>query len=67
MAILIKNSKININEIYPKIYTSPLNEVKFQSYITENLNVTSNDFASMTITKEAIKNTILIQVQLLIL
>ncbi len=55
MAILVKNSKINVSEIYPKIYTRPLNEVRFQSYITENLNVSANGFASMKITKEAIK------------
>lgn len=54
MAILIKNSKINIAEAYPKLYLRPLNEVRFQSYITEHLKVTSNGFASLKIDKKII-------------
>ena len=55
MAILIKNSKINIAEVYPKLYLRPLNEVKFQSYITEHLKVTKNGFASLKIDKKIIE------------
>lgn len=55
MAILIKNSKIEVEDIYPKLYLRPLNEVKFQSYITEHLKVTSNGFASLKIDKKIIE------------
>lgn len=55
MAILIKNSKIDISEIYPRLYLRPLNEVRFQAYITEHLNVTKNGFASLRIDKKIIE------------
>lgn len=55
MAILIKNSKIDIGEIYPRLYLRPLNEVRFQAYITEHLNVTKNGFASLRIDKKIIE------------
>lgn len=55
MAILIKNSKINIADIYPKLYLRPLNEVKFQSYITEHLKVSASGFASLKIEKKTIE------------
>ena len=55
MAILIKNSGINISEIYPRLYLRPFSEVKFQSYITEHLKVTKNGFASLKIDKKIIE------------
>lgn len=55
MSILIKNSKIDITSVYPKLYLRPLNEVKFQSYITEHLKVTANGFASLKIDKKIIE------------
>jgi len=55
MAILIKNSKIDIASIYPRLYLRPLSEVKFQSYITEHLKVSSSGFASMKIDKKVIE------------
>ena len=55
MAILIKNSKINVSELYPRLYLRPINEVRFQSYITEHLNVTKNGFASLKITKKVLE------------
>lgn len=54
MSILVKNSKINIKDIYPRLLLRPLNEVKFQSYITEHLKVTSNGFASLKIDNKII-------------
>lgn len=54
MAILIKNSKINIADIYPRLYLRPLNEVRFQSYIAEHLKVTQSGFASLKIDKKII-------------
>lgn len=55
MAILLKNSKIDISKVYPKLYVRPLNEVKFQSYITEHMSVTPNGFGSMKISKAIIE------------
>lgn len=55
MAILIKNSKIDTRETYSRLYLRPLNEVKFQSYITEHLKVTENGFASLKIDKKVIE------------
>lgn len=55
MTILIKNSKIDLVDIYPRLYMRPLNEVKFQAYITEHLKVTANGFASLKIDKKIIQ------------
>lgn len=55
MSILVKNSKIDIRSVYPRLYLRPLNEVKFQSYITEHLKVTKNGFASLKIDKKIIE------------
>ena len=55
MAILIKNSKLDITEAYDKLYLRPLNEVRFQSYIAEHFDVTPNGFASLKIDKKIIQ------------
>ncbi len=55
MAILMKNSKIDTSEVFSRLYLRPLNEVKFQSYITEHLKVTPNGFASLKIDKKLIE------------
>ena len=55
MAILIKNSRLDITEAYDNLYLRPLNEVKFQSYIAEHFDVTSNGFASLKIDKKIIQ------------
>lgn len=55
MAILIKNSKLDITEAYDALYLRPLNEVKFQSYIAEHFDVTPNGFASLKIDKKIIQ------------
>jgi len=55
MAILIKNSKIDTRGTYSRLYLRPLNEVKFQCYITEHLKVTENGFASLKIDKKIIE------------
>lgn len=54
MSILIKNSKIDIKSVYPRLLLRPLNEVKFQAYIIEHLKVTSNGFASLKIDNKTI-------------
>ncbi len=55
MAILMKNSKIDISQVYSRLYLRPLNEVRFQAYITEHLKVTPNGFASLKIDKKLIE------------
>jgi len=55
MAILIKNSKIDITKLYPRLYERPLNELRFQSFITEHLHVTKNGFASLKIDKSVLE------------
>lgn len=55
MAVLIKNSHIDTSAVYSRLYLRPLNEVKFQAYITEHLNVTKNGFASLKTDKNIIE------------
>lgn len=55
MAVLVKNSNIDMSEVYSRLYLRPLSEVKFQSYITEHLDVTTNGFASLIIDKKLIE------------
>lgn len=52
---LIKDTSIDVSELYPKLYLRPLNEVRFQSDITEKLNITENGFAYLKIDKELIE------------
>lgn len=44
VTMLIEEYKLDINKLYKNLYTRPLNEVKFQSYITLNMIVTENNF-----------------------
>lgn len=55
VAVLIKNSHIDISECYPRLYRRPLNEVKFQSYILEHMKVTPNGFGSLKIDKKIVE------------
>ena len=53
VAELIEKGHINIKEVYPKLYERPLNEVRFQAHLAQNLTVTKNGFAYIKIgTKE---------------
>ncbi len=52
---LLKNYNINFQEQYNNLYLRPLNEVRFQSFITLNLNVSDNGFAHLKIKKEDIE------------
>lgn len=54
ISILLKESNMNIGEAYANLYVRPLNEVKFQSYITEHLKVSENGFAYLKIDKRII-------------
>ena len=50
---LIEKGKINVKELYPKLYERPLCEVQFQAYLAQHLNVSENGFAYCKIgTKE---------------
>ena len=55
VAHLIDRSKINCKELYPKLYRRPLNEIKFQGYISNNLTVTDNGLGYIKITPEIIQ------------
>ena len=52
---LLKESNMNMNHAYTNLYVRPLNEVKFQSYITEHLKVSENGFACLKIDKKVIE------------
>ena len=44
VTMLIEDYKLDIAKLYDNLYERPLNEVKFQSYITLNMIVTENNF-----------------------
>lgn len=41
---LIEDFKLDISSLYNNLYTRPINEVKFQSYIALNMTITENNF-----------------------
>ena len=52
---LIKDYDIHIEKLYPKLYLTPLKEVKFQGYIANNLTVTENGLGYLKITNDVLK------------
>ena len=52
VTMLIEEYNLNINELYKKLYTRPINEVKFQSYITLNMTITENNFGYIKLDKK---------------
>jgi phosphoesterase RecJ-like protein len=52
---LIKDTKINIVELYNKLYARPLIDVRFQGYVASNLNVSESGLAYIKITDEIIQ------------
>lgn len=56
VARLIKETNIDITTLYNKLYERPLNEIRFQGFIAENLVVSDNGFGYIIITSEDIKN-----------
>lgn len=54
-SVLMRTTDLNIANAYSKLYLRPLNEVRFQSYITEHLNVSENGFAYLKIDKKIIE------------
>jgi len=49
---LIKDFDINIEELYRHLYARPLNEVRLQGYISENMIITDNGFAYIVISND---------------
>lgn len=49
---LIEEYNLDISKLYKELYTRPLNEVKFQSYITLNMTVTENNFGYIKLDKK---------------
>ncbi|MDD2238270.1 MAG: bifunctional oligoribonuclease/PAP phosphatase NrnA [Bacilli bacterium] len=52
---LIKNYNLDLMKLYNKLYERPLDEVKFQSYITLNMSITENGFGYIKLTDDVIK------------
>lgn len=52
---MIKETKINFTSLYESLYCKPLNEVKLQGYIYQNMIVTENGVAYIKITDALIK------------
>ncbi|CCZ57368.1 putative uncharacterized protein [Clostridium sp. CAG:762] len=52
---MIKETKINFTSLYESLYCKPLNEVKLQGYIYQNMTVTENGVAYIKITDTLIK------------
>lgn len=52
---LIAKYKLNLTELYNHLYERPLNEVRFQSYITLNMTVTESGFSYIKLGNDMIK------------
>ena len=53
---LIEDTKIDFVSLYPYLYERPLNEIKFQGYLANNLVVSDNGFAYVKITSDIIRD-----------
>ena len=54
VSIYLDKYKFDIKELYQKMYLRPLNEVRFEGYISENLVLTDNGVAYVDITDDII-------------
>ena len=52
---LLDMTNINFTELYEPLYTRPLNEIRFQGYIYQNLKLTDNNLAYIKITEDILK------------
>ena len=52
---LIDKSQIDFTNLYPYLYERPYEEIKFHGYLSSNLNITENGFASIEITPQILK------------
>jgi phosphoesterase RecJ-like protein len=53
---LIEKYKIDIQELYKKLYAKPLSELRLMGYIASNIKVTKNKFAYINIENDIIKS-----------
>lgn len=56
VAHLMDEFKLDLKELYDKFYERPLNEVKFQAYIAQNLEISENGFAYIKLDHNIIKD-----------
>ena len=52
---LIKDHNLDLSDIYTHLYERPINDFRFQAFITLNMTITENGFGYMKITNEMIK------------
>lgn len=52
---LIEETNLDFSKLYVKLYERPLNEIRFQGYLAENLILTENGFAYIKIDNELIE------------
>lgn len=52
---LLEETKIDFTALYEKLYIRPLNEIKFQGYITNNFEISKNGVASILVTEDVLK------------
>jgi len=52
VTMLIEENDLDISKLYKNLYTRPINEVKFQSYIALNMIVTENNFGYIKLDKK---------------
>jgi len=52
---LLREYKFNLKTVYNNLYERPLNEVRFQAFITLNMTLTENNFAYIRISNDIIK------------
>ena len=50
--MLIDKFNLDISKLYSNLYNRPINEVKFQSYITLNMTITENNFGYIKLDKK---------------
>lgn len=52
---LLKTTKIDFTSLYSSLYSRPLNEIRFQGYIYQNLEITENGVAHIEIKEDLLK------------
>ena len=52
VTMLIENYNLDISKLYYNLYERPINEVKFQAYITLNMTITDNNFGYIKLDKK---------------
>ena len=53
---IIEKTNLDFTNLYVRLYERPLNEIRFQVYLAQNLITTENGFAYIKITTDDIKN-----------